>query len=204
MPIAFDSANELHLTKSTIESALRTIKLADTELYNEIEFLINEIRVFSSGNIRAGSNFNTLGLIYVSQKNPEDEVSRYIEHIVHEATHNLLYAHWTTDPIFTNHSDTLYYTPFRRDSRPLSAIFHAMFVLARTIYIFDRIHTNAPDSLDFGNIRTNYNERGNNASFKTKFTQTSEVISKNAKLTAYGKMIFDGCIQMVKDCKLSI
>lgn len=204
LPIAFDSANELKPTKSTIKSALNIIKLADPELYDEIEFLTNEIRVFSSGNIRAGSNFNTLGLIYMSQQGSSDEVSRYIEHIVHEAAHNLLYAHWTADPIFTNHSNKLYYTPFRRDSRPLSAIFHAMFVLARTIYIFDKIHLNAPNSLDFGNIRTNYNERGNNASFKIKFIQTAEVVSKNAKLTAYGKRIFDGCLQMVNDCKLNI
>ena len=79
-----------------------------------------------------------------------------------------------------------------------------MFVLARTIYVFDQVHRHSPHSLNFENIKTNYNERGNSASFKTKFSQTARVISKNAKLTVYGKEIYNGCLQMVEDCELEI
>lgn len=204
LPVAFDSTEEHKPTKSTIESALTIIKASNPALYDEIEFIINEIRIFQSGNIRAGSNFNTLGLIYIGQAIVGDDVSRFIEHVVHEAAHNLLYAHWTADPIFTNHNDTLYFTPFRHDTRPLSAIFHAMFVLARTIYVFDSVHRNLPHTLDFSNIRTNYNERGNTASFKIKFSQTAEIVSKNAELTIYGRKIFEGCVEMVKRCELNI
>lgn len=204
LPIAFNQPEQCAPTKLMIESALDIIKISAPSLYTEIEFIINEIRIFSSGNIRAGSNFNTLGLIYISQQIEKDDVSRYVEHITHEAAHNLLYAHWTTDPLFNNHSDQLYYTPFRNDRRPLSAIFHAMFVLARTIYVFDQVHRHSPHSLNFENIKTNYNERGNSASFKTKFSQTVRVISKNAKLTVYGKEIYNGCLQMVEDCELEI
>lgn len=204
LPIAFDSPEQSYPTKLMIESAIDIIKTAAPSLYDEIEFIIEEIRIFSSGNIRAGSNFNTLGLIYISQQEETDDVSRYIEHVTHESAHNLLYAHWTIDPIFNNHSEQLYYTPFRNDKRPLSAIFHAMFVLARTVYIFDQIHRSSPHSLNFKNIKTNYNERGNPASFRTKFLQTASIISKNAKLTIYGQEIYNGCLQMVEDCELEI
>ena len=59
--------------------------------------------------------------------------SRLAEHIIHEAAHNLLYQLWYQEPIITS-DDGVFYTPFRKDERPISGVYHAMFVLARTIY----------------------------------------------------------------------
>lgn len=191
-------------SKYLMNKAIEILRQADQELFSETEYVVNEIRLFDSNYLRAGTNFNTLGLIYVGTLSADDDVSRYIEHIVHESAHNVLYAHWTTDPIFHNHTDQLFYTPFRKDHRPLSAIFHAMFVLCRTLYAFNTISIHTPEALDFRSIRTNYNEQGNATPFTEKFAQTSEVIHKEADLTDYGKSIFDSCVSLVNNCRLSL
>lgn len=120
------------------------------------------------------------------------------------AAHTLLYAHRTQDPLFENHIDSLYPTPFRRDSRPLSAIYHAAFVLARTIYVFDEINKSNALALDVRRIRTNYNEQGNDALFKDKFLQVLNVIYGSAVLTEYGKSLIESCQKMVEECQLEI
>ena len=127
-----------------------------------------------------------------------------LECIHHMAAHTLLYAHWVQDPLFENHTDSLYPTPFRRDSRPLSAIYHAAFVLARTIYVFDKINKSNALALDVRRIRTNYNEQGNDAPFKDKFLQVLNVIYGSAVLTEYGKSLIESCQKMVEECQLEI
>lgn len=204
LPKGFSDESDCLPTQKTIYEALEVIDQHAPELYEEIKFVVNEVRIFRSNYLRAGTNFNTLGLIYVGEKSSDDNVSRYIEHVVHEAAHNLLYAHWTTDPIFVNHTDELYYTPFRKDKRPLSAIYHAMFVLARTIYVFDRIWRSDQQAIDFSKIKTNYNEQGNSTPFKVKFSQTADVIYQNAELTEIGRSILDASCDMVNSAQVNI
>ncbi|WP_350355667.1 aKG-HExxH-type peptide beta-hydroxylase [Serratia symbiotica] len=127
-------------------------------MYQETKFIIDEIRLFSAKNVRAGSGFNTLGMVYISELSKDDDASRYIEHLIHESAHNLLYAYWANEALIENETDELFHTPFRKDKRPLSAIYHAMFVLYHTIFIFDRINQYDSNLIDFSKVRSNYNE----------------------------------------------
>lgn len=204
IPRPFKNDVGFDVSKRMMAEALSLIRLADEALFKETQFVVNEVRIFQSGNLRAGTTFNTLGMIYVGVFASCDDLSRYIEHVVHESAHNLLYAHWMQDPLFENHNDRLYPTPFRKDNRPLSAVYHAAFVLARTIYVFDRLYALNSCALDFSRIRTGYNERGNDAPFKEKFLQTIQVILNNAILTDYGRSIIDSCQEMVEGCALDI
>ncbi|EFE06980.1 MULTISPECIES: aKG-HExxH-type peptide beta-hydroxylase [Enterobacteriaceae] len=192
------------VSKNLLQYAIQIIELADKKLYEETRFIVDEIRLFDAVNVRAGTGFNTLGLVYIGEIKDGDNVSRYIEHVVHEAAHNLLYAHWANTPLLINETDDLYFTPFRKDHRPMSAIYHAMFVLCRTIYAFDKIYKTDKALIDFSAIRSNYNEQGNDTPFKIKFFQTVDVIKKHAKLSKAGKNILEGCIDMVSKTTLEI
>ena len=203
-PAMHNDFNDFQKSRLLMCRALKIINSADENLYKEIDFVVDEVRIFNKGSLRAGTNFNMLGVIYIGCCSPCDDVSRYIEHVVHEAAHTLLYAHWTQDPLFKNHTKNLYLTPFRRDSRPLSAIYHAAFVLARTIYVFDKIYKSNSCALDFSRVRTNYNERGNDEPFKDKFLQTLDVIYRNAMLTEYGRSLIESCQKIVDECQVEI
>ncbi len=51
--------------------------------------------------------------------------------LVHESSHNLLFAHAPKDGVVTNSPTELYSSPLRPDPRPMEGIHHATFVLAR-------------------------------------------------------------------------
>lgn len=204
LPKEIGSESEFLVSRSLMIHALDIIRRADDALYAEMAQVVDEIRIFQSGYCRAGTNFNALGMIYVGSCSVRDTVSRYLEQVVRESAHNLLYAHWVHDPLFENHNDRLYPTPFRKQARPLSAIYQAAFVLARTIYVFEKIYKADPSALDFSKVRTNYNERGNEASFKDKFFQTLGVVYEHAELTVYGKSLIKSCQEMVEGCEITI
>ena len=65
--------------------AIDIIKKSNFDLFKEIQFIVDELRIFNAVKVRAGSCFNTLGMIYISEVAQGEDVSRYIEHIVHES-----------------------------------------------------------------------------------------------------------------------
>ncbi|MBN3815908.1 hypothetical protein G3N57_04500 [Paraburkholderia sp. Se-20369] len=187
-----------HLTDDAISLVLGEIKKTDETLFGEIQVLIKDIIVFDSNGINAATEFNTLGAIYIRSFMPDSEHwSRIAEHIVHEAAHNLLYQVWLREPIIDD-DEGLFYTPFRQDRRPMSAIFHAMFVLSRTIFSFDRLLSNSASGLSPWDIKSNYNEANNAIPFKEKFFQTVTVIEQSNKATAFGKKILEDCVSLVE------
>lgn len=198
------SPERYQCSKEMLLKAMDVIKAADIDIFEEANYVVDEIRIFNAENIRAGSGFNTLGLIYVGEFKKDDDVSRYVEHIVHEAAHNLLYAYWANDPLIIDETDELFTSPLRRTDRPLSAIYHAMFVLSRTVLIFDRIYNSTTTLIDFSKVKINYNERKSSTPFKEKFLQTVDVIRKNAILSETGTSLLEGCIDIVNQSRIYI
>ncbi|WP_237583230.1 hypothetical protein, partial [Photobacterium halotolerans] len=100
------------------------------------------------------------------------------------------------------YDEGLYYTPFRLDNRPLIGIYHAMFVLARTIFAFDQNLQNGV--IRQTDIKSHYNEANNSTPFKEKFFQTVSVIESSKKTTKFGQKLLSDCVQLVDDCKSTI
>ncbi|MGF1740595.1 HEXXH motif-containing putative peptide modification protein [Vibrio profundum] len=170
----------------------------------EIDTLISDIILIDSNGINAGTSFNLSGAMYLRVLASDTEhYSRMIEHISHEAAHSLLYQLWIQKKIISD-DDGTYYTPFRLDHRPLSGVYHAMFVLARTIYTFNYFFDS--DSLDFSinDISSHYNEANNHLSFNDKFFKTVKVLNESQKLTDFGRKIMDDCINLVFSCQHKI
>ncbi|WP_045500525.1 aKG-HExxH-type peptide beta-hydroxylase [Vibrio hyugaensis] len=196
------SISKTEYTSKIINLSLSNLKYVDEVHFDELNLLINRIIIIESNGVNASSFLNMLGLFFLRYFEPSKEHwSRILEHCVHESAHNLLYHIWYQEPVITDDNGT-YYTPFRLDYRPLSGVYHAMFVLARTIYAFDSLIQ--AKFLKENDIKSHYNEANNKILFKEKFRQTVQVIKQSGKLTSFGNRILKDCIELVENCKSSI
>lgn len=65
------------------------------------------------------------------------------ECLVHEASHNLLYALSRDSALFEGKSEALYYSPWRPDPRPVDGLLHACFVFSNVIELYKNIASRA-------------------------------------------------------------
>lgn len=63
----------------------------------------------------------------------------YLPRLIHEASHNALFALAGDEQLVTNDPDALYYSPIRDCARPMDGIFHAAFVSAEEVLSADRM-----------------------------------------------------------------
>ncbi|MEZ8844781.1 HEXXH motif-containing putative peptide modification protein [Vibrio splendidus] len=202
--IVSPSSEQFQHTLEEINRCLSYIKQSCSTLYKEVETVISQIHIMSSPHVNAGSYLSMLGMFNIRYlKSDVEHWSRLAEHIIHETAHNLLYQLWYQDKIITN-DHGLFYTPFRKDERPISGVFHAMFVLARTIYGFNQLLANPDIELKKTDIISHYNEANNKLSFTDKFLQTVEVTDRSERLTNFGVNIRNDCVTLVERCKYQV
>ena len=193
------SVDKAYETQSRLLEFFKDLQSIDEQHFSEVSTLIDNITLIQSNGVNASSYLNMLGMFFLRTFEPSKENwSRLAEHVVHESAHNLLYHIWYQEPVITN-DEGKYYTPFRLDYRPLSGVYHAMFVLARTIYLFDCLLKN--NILKKEDIKSHYNEQNNETPFKDKFQQTVNVINDSGKLTLFGSKLMSDCEGLVKSCE---
>ncbi|WP_116964096.1 HEXXH motif-containing putative peptide modification protein [Fastidiosibacter lacustris] len=192
------------VTSNIVKQVFSILERIEPIHYDEINTVVNEIIVIESNGINAATYLNHLGAIYIrAYKEKTEHWSRIVEHITHEAAHNLLYHIWFRERILID-DNGLFYTPFRLDYRPISGVFHAMFVLARTIYTFNYLLQAEISNLSYEDISSHYNEANNTLKFKEKFRQTVNVLNSSKKLTVFGEKIINDCIELVHKCHIGI
>jgi len=79
----------------------------------------------------------------------------------------------------------------------MSGIFHAMFVLARTIRLMRRFRAVPCDRREIESMSTGYNQAKNPATLEEKFEDALQTIERNATLTDFGAEILASCCRMV-------
>lgn len=178
------------------ERVIELISAHDGETSQEFSNYVSDILIIGSDTINAGSSFRTHGLILLRALPPERAWTTYLENLVHEAAHLHLFMVWTQDSIFQSGANDLGPSPLRRGERPMSGIFHAMFVLARTIRA-KRLFAQIPTlQAEVASMATAYNNRENPASFEQKFAEAHATLS-DANFTPVGRALYDSCAEMV-------
>lgn len=199
---AFDAtepdAVSASLMESHIQEALQFLKSHDHETLQELEQLVPEICLISSPSINAGTSFTVFGFLYITCLRKGHGLFNYIENLCHEAAHHYLFALLTLDRLFEN-DDKLYRSPLRTEPRPMSGIFHALFVLARTIRILGIARQLPQHKEEVNNMAVGYNQAKNPATFVEKFDDCVATVKQNAVLTELGKELLENCITLVKD-----
>lgn len=182
-----------------ISLAIKAIKDVDFESYKEIRALVSDVFLISSNNIHAGSSFKTFGTILLRELKENQNWTTYYEHIIHEAAHLHLYSVWANHSIIENDNQELYSSPVRKEGRPLSGIYHAMFVLSRIIRSISRFRKNKKYEDYHDNFTAEYNNESG-ISIEDKFYDTCKTIEKYAQLTDIGQAIFSSCKSTVSNC----
>lgn len=198
---SFDPKRPRFLSYSAgcVEKALRSLSEVDPELSNEISHYVTEIFLLGTLQLHAGSSFRCFGTVFLKELHPNQHWVLYLEHLVHEAAHLHLYCLWKDDPIVLNESSGLYASPLRRDARPLSGIFHAMFVLSRIIRVFARLErSNRYDKLS-PHVDNSENNASNSASPLEKFGDAHKTLMKNARLTPLGSALMESSWTMAHE-----
>jgi HEXXH motif-containing protein len=181
----FDPTDAAAVDRSlaAVDQALSAIKLASPTLGDEIAQLVTDIVIIDSTKTNAASSFQTFGVIVLKYLQPFQTWTTYVEHITHEAAHHLLFALFAEHDVFKSGNQQRYKSPLRSDLRPLDGVFHAMFVLARIIYILRRVR----DSNAFPDFRrTATYSFYNPSSLIDQFRDSFNVIAANAQLTNFG------------------
>lgn len=142
LPISNNIQLEFH--KKNIESAIRMIKVYDSELFSEISSFVTHIKVFKGEVLRGDTSARVLGSMWIRIPEPEDDqVGYWIEHIVHEVSHiRLEHIFLMENLVLNSPNQKIFKAPIRDDLRPMKGIFHATFVLSRMIRIFRRLSIN--------------------------------------------------------------
>ena len=183
-------------SRAEVDRVLALLEAHDPETRAEIETLVSDILIIESDEINAGTSFRAHGLVLLRELVEPRDWTTYLENLVHEAAHLHLFLVWTQDPIFVSDPSVRRSSPLRRGERPLSGIFHAMFVLARTIRAV-RLFAEIPElAAAVENMSTAYNNLRNPAPFEQKFEQACAALA-DAELTPVGQGLLEGCRRMV-------
>ncbi len=135
-----------------IREVMNLIEVVDPVMHAEINAVLSEVVVFRAQALMGGSLARSFGAVYIGSPDHDPirekfgqhfsirGVPYFMEHVVHESSHNVLFGLMLFDPMVLNSSQDRYSAPLRKDLRPIYGIFHASFVLARMIRVFRLMH----------------------------------------------------------------
>jgi hypothetical protein len=198
--IHFDGENnspeEYAQARAALRQALEKMEATAPEIYGEFNTLISDVMALHSPTMNAATSICALGIIRVSQLRTGQTWTRYLENLVHEAAHHHLNYVLFSDPVILNEDSGRYSSPLRREKRPLSGIYHAMFVLARTMYMIRVLQKHPDFDPETDSIASAYNNAGNSSSFEQKFQDCWTVLKDHAKLTTVGMKLMESSREM--------
>ncbi|NVJ64767.1 MAG: hypothetical protein HWD84_11155 [Flavobacteriaceae bacterium] len=185
-----------------INNVFKRIQQVLPDVAAEIETYITKISLIDSKELSAGTSFPVFGLMYLHYIKDYQNWTAYLEHLVHEAAHHHLFAVIATENVFERDSEKKFYSPLRLEPRPMSAIFHQMFVLSRVIYVVSEFQKAYPESIELKSVNTAYKNKTDDPSFQKKFFMAADTIAKNACLTQTGDLLFHQCCKLVENAEI--
>jgi hypothetical protein len=191
-------ADEIQASERMIARVLEHIADSDPATYVEITSLVSDIALIKEPHLNAGSSFPMYGCIYVHVLHPDHIWVRFLEHLTHETAHHWLFGVWTLDPILLEGGKDWHKSPLRNEPRPMSAIFHQMFVLSRIIRIWNIFQSSGRYGPEMYKAYTHYQNDQDGKNFTEKFWLAADVIGQHAVLTPVGAAIFDECREIVE------
>ena len=135
---------EISEIRKKIYSAREIIKHSAPEYYSKVSQLIETMIIVGRNSrgegIRSGSTIVSFGCV-INRPEGSGNVLQFIEDLVHESTHHMVFMEQHTDALIKNSNQDLYPAPFRKDQseRPMSTQFHSALVLGNVIICLDKV-----------------------------------------------------------------
>lgn len=172
------------------EAAIERLAVLDPNLFDEAATHVQWVTLFHGEGVVGVSTRRAFGAVYIrahaSGMSGTDSVAYYVEHIVHEAAHTHLNALMHLDPLVENDPAERFASPLRDDLRPMRGIYHASFVLARLVRVFE--HWCSEDDSETLRCRR--------ASLRAKLGDGLDVIAKHGQLTPSGERLLSSMLEI--------
>lgn len=127
-----------------VNEALGLLAIACPELAEEMRSIVLQIVAASPSHEPGGQGFGSVssfmlwGLIIFNAERHRTAAA-LAPCLVHEAAHQLLFAHAIEEPLVLNDINARYKSPLRKDARPMDGVYHATFVVARMYYAVQKL-----------------------------------------------------------------
>lgn len=189
-------SSEFEEVKASFCRGLKIFEEAFPDFFMEFQELVGEILLLKGKNLYQGSSTDLFGMIYKSSDHKWEKLTDLFEFFVHEEAHLYLFLVNREDPILLNPTD-IYFSPIRKEERPLMGIYHANFVLARVCYVVEK-------ALARNVIPVN--ERDYCVEFLTTygdcFFEGLATVKAHAQMTSLGEALLESAIQLVNSTGL--
>lgn len=192
---------EAAAARARIATAFDHMRAAAPELHDEICHLVSDIVLAGqdgSQSIDFGgiTSFCLWGAAALSASS-NDSWPRVYQTIVHEAAHNLLFAHARDEPLIEGGGMERSLSPLRRSQRPMDGIYHAAFVSAREALALDLLlvhHEKTPclSDQEAAEVARLLDES------VLSFTDCAGVVRREASPTALGEAILADCEMLMR------
>ncbi len=178
--------NSAQYSISQLKKAITVINELSNDLYGETLCHLTEILIVKSNQINAASSFKSFGVVFMRELESEQDWTTYLEHLIHESAHHLVFSIWHSQRLIEKDKGILLCSPLRPDPRPISAVFHAAGVLSRIIFILGLAY----DSGKYKNLkRTAKYNFPNTESLLNQFHDAFYAIESNAILSETGNKL---------------
>lgn len=130
--------------REKIHSAKNILKTCSPNYYYRVSNLIETMIIVGRNpngeGIRSGSTIASFGCV-INRPEGSGEVLQYIEDLVHESTHHMVFLEQHCDHLIKNSNQELFPAPFRQDQskRPMSTQFHSALVLGNVVICMEQI-----------------------------------------------------------------
>ncbi|KAF7962882.1 hypothetical protein AWV80_16295 [Cupriavidus sp. UYMU48A] len=166
---------------------------ADPALFQELSHLVVQIVVFddkgSTGmGAESASSFALWGTVLVNMRRSIHELY-FLEALLHESAHLLLFALCQDTPVVTNSPDEHFVSPLRSDLRTMNGLFHAAYVTARMHYGLTKLKECKAISVELAEL---IEERCGVR--LGQFRGAADVIRRYGKLTGHGRDIINSAL----------
>jgi hypothetical protein len=128
------------------EAAMELVELVDLEQAREITVFTEYVVPLEGGSQFVGGSALALYGATFLRLDPSWTALCFADHLVHEASHQLIHAAQEMDPMLINRDYVGAPSPIRSDPRPLYGSFHATFVFLRLAQFMRAVLSVQPDS----------------------------------------------------------
>jgi hypothetical protein len=136
-------SQEFNRALSDLTRALKLIEKGLPDFYQEMQASTREIILAKPSGLQkmtfgGVSSFALWGALCLNIEAHQDWRA-YIPSLIHEYSHNILFAKAMHSPLVNNDPDARYFSPLRGAMRPMDGIYHAAFVSAREVLAATRL-----------------------------------------------------------------
>jgi hypothetical protein len=170
--------------------SLDLLKTLDYPLFLEVQAYVSRIKFCSSKMLNSVTSPRYFGAVYMRLPFAEEDPELFfLETLVHETSHLHLFAIMDRNVLILNDEQDLYASPLKAHGRPMTGVFHSVFVLSRMVRILRRYCNVNPNKADAEKL---LRQR------EAQLEEGLSTISTEAQLTEEGKAL----VNTLEECAI--